>query len=165
MNNFFDYLLNENLYWYCSLNNSLDWDNLLSDYLNLSVLYDRDMDNFLNDCWFFYLNYLLSDNLLGNKFRNLDNSINNFFDNSWYFNYLLCLFLNNNDSIVVNINIFYNLNWDMHNFLYFHNLRSLNNFLHNLFNWNYLRNFNNSVYNLFNNFLHLYYFRDNSEDF
>lgn len=161
----FDYFLNEYFDWHCFFDYLFNCNNFLSDYFNLSVFNNWDMDNLLNDSWLFYFNYFLSNDLLCNKFWNLDNSVYDFLNNSWHFNNSLCFSFDNDDLVVMDINIFDDFNWNMNYFFNFNYLSLFNDFFHYFLNRYDLWNFNNSV----NYFLH-YFFNfddlgDDSENF
>lgn len=160
MYNFFNYLFNENFDRNCFFNNLLDSYNLLPYDFDLSDLDNWNMNNLFNDCWLLHFNNFFPDYFLSNKFRDLNNSINNFFNYSWNFDNFFNLSLNSYDLIMMNINIFYNFYWNVNNSFNFNDLRSLNYLFNNLFNWNNLWNFNNSI----NDFLHNFFNFDNLWD-
>lgn len=120
---------------------SLNFDNFvdLHNFLDNSVYFD-DFEDLPHD---FY--------------RSLKNSghFDDFLNNSLDWNYFL-------DNIV---NHFGNLDWNIHNSLYFPNLLYFHYLFDYLLDGHNLWHLHNSVYNSLDNFLNFHYFRDNSKDF
>lgn len=165
LNNLLNYFLLYNLNLNNLSNNSLNCDYLLSNDLHLLDLRNSMVDNFFNNHWFFDLNNFLFDDFDLDNFGNLDNPLNDLFNDSGHFyNFFSVLrYLNNFLNDVVDDSN--NLNWDMNDFLNLLNLNNLNWFFHNSFDWYNLRDLNNSFDYLLNYLLDFNNFWYNSEDF
>jgi len=181
INYFFYNLFNLKNYWLLDyllnnfFNTFLNFFNLLDDFFhNHSLLFDN-LD--LPDFWYCMIynflayhrlvnfNYLLADDLNFHNFRNLDSSLNNLFDNLWYFNYFFSDLLNFNYLLDNSIDILYHFNWNVHYLLNLFYLSVCHKFLDNFLNWNNHWNLHYSLHNFLNNFWHFNNFVINLEAF
>ncbi len=163
--NLFYNLLNDCWHFKNLFDDFFNNDYFFLDHFNFSVLNDRHVDNFLNNSWNLNMYDFLNNNFDSDYFWNFDDSFYDLFNDSWNFNWLLDFSFNNNNFVMIDIDVFIDLDWDVNDFLDFNNLSLLNDSFDNLLDWHDLRNFNDSVNNFLDNFFDLNNLRDNSEDF
>lgn len=165
LNNSFNNFLLNFFYFYNFSNDFLYSDNFFLDYFNFLDLRDSMVDDFLNNDWFFNLYYLFLDYFDFHNLGNFYHSLNNLFDNSWYFNYLFGV-LRNFDNFLDNvINCLNNLDRNMDDLLNLLNFHNFHGSFNNSFYRDNLRNFNHSIHNFLD---YLFYFNDlgnHSKDF
>lgn len=111
------------------------------------------MDYLFNNGRFFDFNNLFNNNFLSDNFRNFNNPLDYFFNNSRNLYWFLNFSSDFNNLFLFNIHIFDNLYGNMDNFFNFLNFNYFNHLLNNFLNWNHLWDLNYSIHNLFNYFL------------
>lgn len=179
--NLFNNFLHFNYFWYSDdLFNDLfniDWNlyNFLNYLLNSNNLFFVDdnffdfsfnvVDNFSHSHRFFYLNYFLNYSINSVHFRNFPNYLNDSVLDSGDFNCFLNDLFNSHNLLLVGVHDDWNFDRYWNSLFDFHYLFNFHDFLNDLLNRDNLGHLDYSVNDFLNNFLNLYYLRDNSEDF